>query len=91
MEGNPTASRPSPEERRPLTRYVVVTRKARLPVKHCLTIEEAADYIVRERAFDRWEVLAQEGNKIIAGTPYRGLRPTEQYKLEAKLFPSLFE
>lgn len=56
-----------------------------------MTIEAAADYIVRERAFARWTVLAQEANKITASTPYRQLRPTEQRVLEAKLYPTLFE
>lgn len=74
-----------------MTRYVVVTRKDRLPVQRFITIEEAADYIVHERSFARWTVLAQEANRITAGTPYRNLRPTELRALEARLFPTLFE
>lgn len=74
-----------------MTRYVVVTRKDRIPIDRFITVEAAADYIIREKAFDRWTVLAQEGNRITAATPYRELRPTESAALEKKLFPSLFE
>jgi hypothetical protein len=74
-----------------VTNYVVVTRKDRLPVDRFMTIESAADYIVREKAFARWTVMAQEANKITASTPYRRLRPTEQEKLERRLYPTLFE
>lgn len=74
-----------------MTRYVVVTRKDRLPIERFVTIEAAADYIVRERAFAKWTVLVQEANKITASTPYRDLRQHEKYALEAKLYPALFE
>lgn len=74
-----------------MTRYVVVTRQDHLPVERFITIEGAADYIVREKAFGRWTVLAQEANKITASTPYRELRPTEKYALERRLFPTLYE
>lgn len=74
-----------------MTRYVVVTRKDRLPVERFMTVEAAADYIVHERAFARWTVLAQEANTIAASTPYRALRPSEQRTLERKLYPTLFE
>ncbi len=74
-----------------MTRYVVVTRDGLHPIERFYTIEEAANYIVRETAFGRWTVLCQEGNKITAGTPYRELRPTEKAKLEQRLFPTLFE
>lgn len=74
-----------------MTRYVVVTRQDRLPVQRFMTVEAAADYIVRERAFGRWTVLAQEANKITASTPYRKLHPTEKRTLEQKLYPTLFE
>lgn len=74
-----------------MTNYVVVTRNTNLPVDRFITIEAAAEYIVREKAFARWTVLAQEGNRITASTPYRKLRPTEQRKLEQKLYPTLFE
>lgn len=70
---------------------MVVTREGLLPVERFITVEAAADYIVRERAFARWTVLAQEANKISAGTPYRKLRPTELRAFEARIFPSLFE
>lgn len=74
-----------------MTRYVVVTRDGLLPVDRYVTIEAAADKIVREKAFGRWKVLAQEANQITASTPYRQLRPTEKRALERKLFPTLFE
>lgn len=74
-----------------MTRYVVVTRQGLHPVERFMTVEGAADYIVRERAFGRWKVLAQDANKITASTPYRDLRPTEKIALERKLFPTLFE
>jgi hypothetical protein len=74
-----------------VTRYVVVTRQGSLPIDRFLTVEAAADYIVREAAFGRWKVLAQEGNSITASTPYRELRPTEKRTLERKLFPTLYE
>lgn len=74
-----------------VTNYVVVTRQTNLPVDRFVTIEAAAQYIVEARAFARYTVLAQEGNRITASTPYRKLRPTEQRKLEQKLYPTLFE
>lgn len=74
-----------------MTRYVVVTRPDKLPIERFVTIESAADYIVRERAFGRWTVLAQEANRITASTPYRELREHERRSLEAKLYPTLFE
>ena len=74
-----------------LTRYVVVTRQGTHPVDRFITIEAAADYIVRERAFGRWKVLAQEANKITAATPYRELLKHEKQALERKLFPTLFD
>lgn len=74
-----------------VTNYVVVTRNTNLPVERFYTIESAADYIVREKAFARYTVLVQEGNRITASTPYRKLRPTEQAALEKRLYPTLFE
>ena len=74
-----------------MTRYVVVTRQGLHPIDRFMSIEGAADYIVRETAFGRWKVLAQEGNSITASTPYRELRPTEKRALERKLFPTLYE
>ena len=74
-----------------LTRYVVVTRAGTHPVERFFTLEAAADYIVREKAFGRWKVLAQEANKITASTPYCELRPTEKEALERRLFPTLYE
>lgn len=74
-----------------VTRYVVVTRQGTHPVERFYSVEGAADYIVRERAFGRWKVLAQDANRITASTPYRELRPTEKLTLERKLFPTLFE
>jgi hypothetical protein len=74
-----------------VTRYVVVTRQGLLPIERFMSVEAAADYIVRETAFGRWKVLAQEANQITAATPYRELRPTEKRKLERKLFPTLYE
>lgn len=74
-----------------MTRYVVVTRQGRLPVERFHTVEAAANFIVRETAYGRWTVLAQEANKITATTPYRELRRHEKRTLEAKLFPTLYE
>lgn len=74
-----------------MKRYVVVTRQGTLPVERYHTVEAAADKIVREVAFGRWTVLAQEANRITASTPYRDLYPTERRALERKLFPTLFE
>ncbi len=74
-----------------MTRYVVVTRQDRLPVERFVTIESAADYIVREIAFGRWTVLAQEANRITASTPYRELRQHERRAMERKLYPTLYE
>jgi hypothetical protein len=74
-----------------VTRYVVVTRAGLLPVERFYTVEEAAHYIVRESAFGRWKVLAQEANKITASTPYRDLRQHEKLAMEKVLFPTLFE
>jgi len=71
--------------------YVVVTRQGTLPVERFHTIEGAAAYIVREKAFGRWKVLAQEANKITASTPMRELRQHEKLKLESKLFPALYD
>lgn len=74
-----------------MTRYVVVTRKDLLPVQRFVDVESAADYIVRETKFGEWKVLAQEANRITAGTPYRELREHEKRTLMAKLFPTLYE
>jgi hypothetical protein len=74
-----------------MTRYVVVTRAQRLPVTRFMTVESAADYIVREGRFADWTVLAQDADRITASTPYRQLLPHERRLLEARLFPSLFE
>jgi hypothetical protein len=74
-----------------VTRYVVVTRQGLHPIDRFMTIEAAADYIVRETKFGQWKVLAQEANRITASTPYRELRPTEKRKLEQKLFPTLYD
>ena len=87
MAGHPTT--PGAESR--VTCYTVVTREGRHPIQRFHTVEGAADYIVRERAFGRWKVLAQEANKADATTPYRELRPTEKQALERKLFPTLFD
>lgn len=72
-------------------RYVVVTRKDRLPVERFVDVESAANYIVRETAFGKWTVLVQEANRITASTPYRALREHEKRTLMAKLFPTLYE
>lgn len=74
-----------------MTRYVVVTRKDKLPVERFVNIEAAADYIVREKAYGRWTVLAQDANRITASTPYRDLRVHEKRALEQRLYPTLYE
>lgn len=74
-----------------MTRYVVVTRDAMLPVERFVDVESAADYIVREKAYGRWTVMAQEANRITATTPYRKLRQHEKRRLEQRLYPTLYE
>lgn len=72
-----------------MTYYTVVTRKHRTPVsERFLTIESAAYYIIHKRSFNRESVLAQDGSK---SAPFRELHTNEQRRLEAKLYPSLFE
>jgi hypothetical protein len=72
-----------------MTYYTVVTRKRRVPVsERFLTIESAATYIIHKRSFHREAVLAQDGSK---SAPFRELHRGEQRKLEAKLYPTLFE
>lgn len=93
--GRPPRTTPQPEhhDQAPsdVTRYVVVTRKDRLPITRFGTIEAAADYIVQHRSFAAYTVMAQEADRPTAATPYRKLYPTEQRALEQKLYPSLFE
>ena len=72
-----------------MTRYVVVTREGRLPVERFITVEAAANYIVRERKFADWTLLAQDADH--AASSYRKLLPHERRVLEAKLYPSLLE
>jgi hypothetical protein len=70
--------------------YVVVTRdKHRTPISRHVTIEDAGNKIHRERAFDRWTVLAQDGDR--ASGPARALNTQERLKLEKTLYPSLYE
>jgi hypothetical protein len=72
-----------------LTYYTVVTREHRTPVsERFLTIETAANYIVRGRSFNKHTVLAQDGGK---GAPFRELQRHEHRRLEAKLYPALFD
>lgn len=72
--------------------FVVVTRRRpRIPINRHRDVEGAADYIVRERKFHEWTVLAQEANQITPGTPYRELRQHEKLALEKRLFPTLYE
>jgi hypothetical protein len=73
-----------------MTRYSVVTRQG-LPVDRFFALRAAAGDIVREQRWDRWTLLAQEGNKITASTPYRELTRTERVALERQLYPSLFQ
>lgn len=75
----------------PMTRYVVVTREQRLPVERFFVIEAAAKHIRYAEKYGEWTVLAQEGNKITASTPYRELTMHEKRLLERALYPSLFE
>lgn len=70
------------------TWYVVVTRDGTLPINHYLTIGDAADRIVKDRAFAKWKVLAQHGKA--AGAPMRELSREERVVLEQKLYPTLF-
>ena len=69
--------------------YVVVTRdRHRTPISRHVTVEDAGNKIHRERSFDRWTVLAQEGR---ANGPARPLTHLERLKLERQLYPSLHE
>jgi hypothetical protein len=54
-----------------------------------VTIEDAGNKIYRERAFDRYTVIAQDGDR--AAGPARELTKTERLKLEKCLYPSLYE
>lgn len=74
-----------------MKRYVVVTRKDKVPIERFATIEGAADLIVKRVGFAHWTVLAQEANKITASTPYKKLLPGERRTLEQKLYPTLYE
>lgn len=94
--GRPRAPRPKENHESDglvgdVTNYVVVTRRDRLPIDRFITIEAAADYIVRHRTFATHTVMVQEANRVNASTPYRKLRAHEQRKLEERLYPTLFE
>jgi len=72
-----------------MTWYAVVTRdKRRLVIERFVSIGAAGNYIVRERRYHEWTVLAQDGGKA---QPFRELRPIERKELERTLFPSLFD
>ncbi len=74
-----------------MTWYVVVTRdRAHQPIKDHPTLDGAGNQIYRERAFDRWTVMAYDGTRR-AGAPMRELNKTEKSQLERLLYPSLFE
>lgn len=73
-----------------MSQYVVVTREGRHPIQRFYTMQSAGNYIFRERAFDKWTVLAQDGT-ITPSTPYRQLNAHEKRLLERALFPSLWE
>lgn len=77
------------EDQDHMTYYTVVTRQRRTPVsERFLTIESAAGYIIGKRSFHREMVLAQDGSK---SAPFRELYTAEQRRLEAKLYPTLFD
>lgn len=73
-----------------MTWFVIVTRdKHRTPISRHVTIEDAGNKIHRERAFHRWTVLAQDGDR--ASTAARALTKAERLRLEKALYPSLHE
>lgn len=72
-----------------MTYYAVVTRDRRhLVLERYMSIETAADKIVRERMFHKWTVLAQDGGKA---APMRQLNKSERKQLERQLYPTLFD
>lgn len=72
-----------------MTHYSVVTR-GRSPkvIKRFVSLASAGNYIVRERGFHEWTVLAQDGQ---SRAPFRALHPKERAALEQALYPSLFD
>lgn len=73
-----------------MTWYIVVTKdKRRLPIDRFATLEGAGNKIYRERSFDKWTVLAQDGTK--GSAPARELTKRERLDLERCLYPSLYE
>lgn len=74
-----------------VSRYVVVVRATGVPIQRFMTPYGAADYIVKERRYADWQVLAQDGAPITAGTPYRTLTKPERREVEKALYPTLFD
>lgn len=69
--------------------YVIVLRdRSHTPIKRCVTVAEAGDYIYYERKFGDWTVMVQSGT---ASAPMRELTTLERVELERRLYPSLYE
>jgi hypothetical protein len=61
-----------------MIRYsILISARGYMAEEGFLTVEAAADYIVRNDSPYGWTIVAQEANKITATTPQRDLRPTE--------------
>lgn len=73
-----------------MSEYVVVTRRGKHPISRHMSVRSAGNYIYRERAFDRWTVLAQDERPGPASR-FRELRPIEKRELERALYPSLWD
>ena len=52
-----------------MTYYAVVTRdNHRFVIDRFMSIEMAADKLVKERMFHKWTVLAQDGGRVTRGS-----------------------
>ena len=70
-----------------MTYYVVVTRdKRQFVIDRFMSIEMAADKLVKERTFHRWTVLAQDRGRA---APMRELNQPEKTQLERQLYPTV--
>lgn len=71
-----------------MTYYVVVSRDKKTPQSRELSVTDAANYIIKKRAFTKFKVLAQDGSEL---APMRELMKHEAKTLEQKLYPNLWE
>lgn len=68
---------------------MVVDRTTKVPISHHGTIEGAGSKIVKELAFNRWTVMAQDA--LRPGSNMRALTRHEKLRLEKTLYPLLFD